>query len=717
VYKTTSMKNKLLYILCILFINSCVSKQIINRFNLVNRHNINHSNKDSLSSLSLGNGQFAFTVDITGLQTFPESYERGIPLGTMADWAWHNFPNPGKYSLKDVVRYYKVANDSVPYYYQFSSELKDRRSLATEWLRENPHRFHLGLIGLELLKADSSEVSMEDIKNPVQKLNLWTGEISSTFEIEGTPVHVITLCDQNRDRICVHIESKLIQSGRLKIELKFPYARHDKFSPGYDFCRPEKHFSQIVENELNYCVIRHQLDETVYYSRIDWEEKTKIVETANHTFLIKPDKTLNYYDFSVAFSEKIIENTLPGFSKSSDQNKRDWKNFWSSGGAVDFSACTDSRAFELERRVVLSQYLTKIQCTGLYPPQETGLTYNSWHGKFHLEMHWWHALHFILWNRGNLIENQLDYYSKIFEKAKQTAGFQGYNGIRWPKMTDPSGRESPSNVGVFLIWQQPHLIYFADLIYNSKNHDKKILDKYSKLVFATADFMASYARYDSSRNEYVLGPALIPAQERFDPKTTMNPSFELAYWYWGLETAQKWKERLGFQRDTLWQKVIDRLSPLPVKDSLYLFAETAPDSYSNEQYLTDHPMVLGLMGFLPETPKVDRKILLKTQEAILKKWKWETCWGWDFPLLALNAAALDKPDLALDLLLMKTQKNRYLNNGHNYQEDRLTLYLPGNGGLLTAVAMMCTYKNKNGQNGFPQNGKWKVKYENLQPMY
>ena len=55
-------------------------------------------------------------------------------------------------------------------------------------------------------------------------------------------------------------------------------------------------------------------------------------------------------------------------------------------GIVDFGLCKDPRARELERRVVLSQYLLAIQDAGDTPPQETGLTYNSWFGKFHLEM-------------------------------------------------------------------------------------------------------------------------------------------------------------------------------------------------------------------------------------------------------------------------------------------------------------------------------------------
>ena len=64
-------------------------------------------------------------------------------------------------------------------------------------------------------------------------------------------------------------------------------------------------------------------------------------------------------------------------------------------------------------------------------------------------------------------------------------------------MTDPFGNESPSNVGTYLIWQQPHIIYFAELLYQNSKDKKAILEKYRNVVFATADFMASYAWYDS----------------------------------------------------------------------------------------------------------------------------------------------------------------------------------------------------------------------------
>ena len=62
---------------------------------------------------------------------------------------------------------------------------------------------------------------------------------------------------------------------------------------------------------------------------------------------------------------------------------------------------------------MLSQYLTAIQCSGSLPPQETGLTCNSWYGKFHLEMHYWHAAHFAAWGRPPLLERSLAWYAQF----------------------------------------------------------------------------------------------------------------------------------------------------------------------------------------------------------------------------------------------------------------------------------------------------------------
>ena len=61
----------------------------MNRFEIVSRHNPKVTQFDKYSPLTVGNGEFAFTADATGLQTFPELYEAGTPLCTQSQWGWH----------------------------------------------------------------------------------------------------------------------------------------------------------------------------------------------------------------------------------------------------------------------------------------------------------------------------------------------------------------------------------------------------------------------------------------------------------------------------------------------------------------------------------------------------------------------------------------------------------------------------------------------------
>jgi hypothetical protein len=81
-----------------------------------------------------------------------------------------------------------------------------------------------------------------------------------------------------------------------------------------------------------------------------------------------------------------------------------------------------------------------------------------------------------------------------------------------------------------------------------------------------------------------------------------------------------------------------------------------------------------------------------TFDRVLASWDFESLWGWDFPMMAMTAAALGRGEDALRLLLLDNPKNAYTANGHNRQADRddLPLYLPGNGALLLSVAILAT---------------------------
>jgi hypothetical protein len=112
---------------------------------------------------------------------------------------------------------------------------------------------------------------------------------------------------------------------------------------------------------------------------------------------------------------------------------------------------------------------------------------------------------------------------------------------------------------------------------------------------------------------------------------------------------------------------------------------------------------------------VDKEAMRRTLKRVLETWQWADTWGWDYPLVAMTAARLGEPELAVDALLMQTEKNRYHLNGHNYQRPGLTIYLPGNGGLLSAVAMMAAGWDgapAGDAPGFPR-AKWRVRSERL----
>lgn len=681
----------------------------IDRFALVTRHNVNLTRVDTLGSLSVGNGEFAFTVDVTGLQTFPEAYENGIPLGTQSQWAWHSFPNTKGFKLSDVAQEFESCDGtSAPYAVQ---QKTGRAGEATEYLRANPHRLQLGQIGLVIMKSDGKEASINDLTAINQKLDLWTGRIESKFEVDGTAVKVTTYGLQSDDGISAKVESSLLSEGRLKVRLKFPYAEGCHVCPGYDWNNEDKHQSKLLSTSDSSVLITRDVDTTRYFVNVVWNEG-ELSQNGKHEFHLTSKSDVLEVGAAFGRNDKPFPIVYDEAARYSIEH---WKNFWIGGAAIDFSECTDPRAPELERRVVLSQYLTKIQCSGSLPPQETGLTMNSWYGKYHLEMHWWHATHFALWNRSSLMGRSLEWYEKALEPAKATAAWQGYKGARWQKMTDPYGNESPSNVGAFIIWQQPHPIYLAELMYRDLP-DNIMLDGYKDVVFETADFMASFVKLKDST--YHLCHPLIPAQEIFKATETDDPTYELQYWKFGLTIAQQWRRRLEMPDNEDWQKVIDKLAALPVSDQMYLPNSTTAAAYTDDQYRRDHPSVLAALGCLPADERIDKAIMLNTLNNIMNKWNWESTWGWDYPMVAMSAARLNQPEKAIDALMMDVQKNTYLVNGHNYQDKRLRLYLPGNGGVLAAVAMMAAgWDGKLGLNpGFPKDGTWNVKWEGLKKM-
>jgi hypothetical protein len=653
----------------------------IGRRELAGRHSPVLRAFDPRSPLSVGNGEFAFTADATGLQTFPQLYDGKMPLCTQSQWGWHAIPNRGGQGPADLrLAMFDTYGRQVGY-----PTSSDGQRELFDWLRENPHRLHLGKIGFVIEKP-------ADVAGIEQTLDLWTGILDSAFQWNGQRIVVETCCHPKLDLLAVTVR------GRVPVSFEFPYG--SSAMNAADWASPEKHRSRETASGANRLEIARELDDDGYQVSIAWQTPAGMKREGAHRFVLRA--TGDRLDFVCGFWRAGQRPApLPTAAETLAASRAHWSAFWSTGGAVDLAAARDPRARELERRIVLSQYLTAIQCAGSLPPQETGLTCNSWYGKFHLEMHYWHAAHFALWGRAPLLERSLGWYGAILPSAREKARSQGYAGARWPKMTAPDGRDSPSSIGPLLIWQQPHPIAMAELCYRARPN-RETLARYCDIVFESAGFMASYAHFDSRTGRYVLGPPVIPAQENHPPRETWNPTFELEYWADALDTAQRWRERLGLPRDPQWDDVRTKLSALPVKDGVYLAHENCPQTFSERN--RDHPSMLGALGVLPGT-KVDRETMRRTLHKVFAEWNWADTWGWDFPMAAMAAASLGERERAIDVLMMDTPKNTWLANGHNWQRANLPLYLPGNGGLLLATAHMAR------TSAFPES--WKARWEGL----
>jgi len=699
---------------------------MINRKETVLRHCPHYKKLNIHAPLSTGNGTFCFTSDFTGLQTFFDEYaenDGAFPLCTMAEWGWHSYYFPPEEEADLRLTPYDTYGRTVYY----ASDDKGQEELFKK-IRVNAHKFHLGKIGFEF--ADNS-ISINECTPVSQYLSLWEGILFSEFQLDDETVKTENFVHPEEDSIYVRVFSPLLKNGKLRVTIVFPYGSHKKTAA--DFSVPERHFTRLCKNNHSRdgaFEIERELDGTFYKVIISGGNFSVSVDEKKHTVVLTPYS--EKIEFSVRFEpvrvmdyDNLKEKTAEGaelckgkesnpvYDEAKGKCETFWKNYWNTGGFIDFSDSADSRALELERRIILSRYLIAIQSRGILPPAETGLTCNSWYGKFHLEMHFWHCAHFAFWGRAEELGKSLEYYKKILPVAKEIASSQGYKGARWPKMCDASGKNTPSSVAVLLIWQQPHPIMLAE-IYRRTVQSKDFLREYRDVVVQTAEFMKSFVHWEEDTGCYVLGPPYIPAQEKHDPKIVLNASYELEYFRWALRMADEWLVLLGEldPHEKIYGDIAEKLKCPAHSGGVYLAHENCPGTFTESPFYADHPSMLAMYGVL-NSEKIDRGIMSATLDKVLEVWDKKTFYGWDFPMMAMTACRLGRYNDAVDLLLMDSPKNTYMENGHNRMigDDALPLYLPGNGGLLLAAAMMASgYGNKKGA-FFP--GGFNVKVEGI----
>lgn len=670
--------------------------------------------------LSVGNGHLAASLDRTGTQTLAP--DPGAPRpAVLAEWGWHSLPAPDGPQREDHVRRYRSPRGEVPYMDLVGPSEPGADEGSARWFRANPHK--VALLALVLVDRETGRrLTAEDVTLERQHLDLWRGVVTSEFLHRGQPCTILTAADPEHDVLAVQVSA-----AHLGLELRFPYGSED-WDAAEDWGSGDRHRTAVDSG-----TIHRELDDLAY--TVEVAGAVPSLRGEHRVALEAPGGADDASaDLDVVLALRPVRSphlpltvggrpapVLPsaaaraaggratGGAAVVGRSARAWSQYWERTGALDLSASGDPRAHELERRVVLSRQLQRVHAAGRLPPAETGLMQNSWRGRFHLEMHWWHSAHFPLWGDVETLRRGMDFYTAALPAARATARAQHCRGARWPKQIGPDLHESPSDIGPFLLWQQPHPIHLAELCRRADpalGGDEAL----QRIVEESALFLQDVLREDPD-GALGLGPPLVGAQERHvaERAQLQDPAFELAYTAWALRIADAWRHRRGARDAGELTAIARRLrSPLDPRGRLRTFRRGPAMTRS------DHPAHLLAHGLVPPTGTIPDPVAAEALEDALADWDWESTWGWDCPAAAMTAARLGRPELAADLLLRDTPKNRFDTSGHCYQRPTLPLYLPANGATLAAAALMAGGWDGSGPApGLPAH--WRAQVEGILP--
>jgi len=472
-----------------------LASRAIDRRAVVMRHNPSLHNINTSEVAVLGNGAFALSIDVTGMQTLnrtfsgvvnatsafrcrcPAHAEVFFPLMTGSDWGWHSFKPPGQpgnrgdpfappqygtfwdrwrvSSNRSAMResWYPTGSAAAgpvnPRTGKPTRPMNPDVKAALEWRGLNPHRLSLGQVALRRITPAglTAPIEAEELSDVTQTLDLWAGVAHSRFTLGGQAVSVDTAVHGEADLVSASVDSSLVAAGTLGVALSFGGGTGAK--SGANWTMPGAHTSEIVagRSAVNSVLIRRTLDYDTYLVRVSFASGFELRRVGPHAFVVAkplaagaeqkepepaaplwvsvafapadsasgivrflPPQLLNSSSDVVggwlpkrwALAASLIGNAdaaaesgalaevrapvLPSFAGVAGSSASHWREYWSSGGMVDLSAAfdVDPRAAELERRVILSLYLTGAQEAGFVFTSESGLIQNSWVGKFHM---------------------------------------------------------------------------------------------------------------------------------------------------------------------------------------------------------------------------------------------------------------------------------------------------------------------------------------------
>ena len=372
-----------------------------------------------------------------------------------------------------------------------------------------------------------------------------------------------------------------------------------------------------------------------------WSPGGRLLEQARHDFVLEPVGDVGAFEALVAFSPTPLGESLPSFAEARQATQEHWRRFWSTGGAIDLSAeprlavaraRAPDRALAVPHRHPVRRPLSPAgdgahlqQLVRQVPPRDALVARR--------------ALRALGPPAAARAEPRL-------LRGHPAAGARhgAPAGLRRRALAED---DRPERGGVAfhrravprLAAAAPDLLRRARLPRAPRPRDARALPRGrasrrrsswrpsprgTRRVGASCSGRRSRARRRSSRRS---GRPTPPSSSPTGAGASRRRSA-------GASGSGSRATRGGSACSTACRRC---RSPT----GRYLFAETAPASFTDPHFARDHPSVLGALGMLPGDG-VDRPTMRRTFDWVWQNWSWPDTWGWDYPLVAMSAARLGR---------------------------------------------------------------------------
>ena len=131
-----------------------------------------------------------------------------------------------------------------------------------------------------------------------------------------------------------------------------------------DWMSPDRHTTTLIL-AANWAQFPRKLDMDAYGATLAWSSGG-LGQTDPHRFVLICNDA-DALEFAIHFQQRPTNLDLPSFGATRAAAADHWQKFWSSGAAIDLTSSTAKEAPELQRRIILSQYVTALNCAAVSP--------------------------------------------------------------------------------------------------------------------------------------------------------------------------------------------------------------------------------------------------------------------------------------------------------------------------------------------------------------